>query len=485
MADFITEDEDPPGELKITLRLKRPTPDKDPPPPTGTSSAPPEGAHKIAEYRIVSLAPSVELTNNYPVPYGITALGNNDKNYSPNVRFRGTFAMRLNSSVENNTGDEPANGKKGIVSGARGGVADPITSSPIVKINGSPAIRDGDLFGMDKPAPGGPANTIGEGKLKRDTAAREAPKDERAWYKKGWDQFKEHSGTYKDAEGVLGKAGEWYNNPSQIGSDLRSAYDSLPSASDLWQGAQNLGGRAVDIGGQVIADPGGAATAVGGWARDQGAAAIEGGKNIYARDGIAGLAGAGLGIAGDLISPSRKLKAAEGVADLAKAARAEKKVAQLEKKAAEAGTPGLRVTEAPNPCAHLKAGSKDKKHRGGSYDGTRGSKTDGTESHHMPPKSSYPEGGLISKGEMPATRIDKPDHINTASHGSQGLDGIEYRAQMAELIKSGRYRDAVAADIKNLRNVAEASGDRKKYDRGIKEMLLYYKCLKSHGLTPE
>ena len=61
----------------------------------------------------------MELTNDQPVPYGITATAQNDTLYSPNVTYRGTAAMRLSSRITVNTGDEPANGRKGVASGAQ------------------------------------------------------------------------------------------------------------------------------------------------------------------------------------------------------------------------------------------------------------------------------------------------------------------------------------------------------------------------------
>lgn len=176
------------------------------PAPAGTSTAPPEGAHKTAEYRVVSLAPSVELTNNQPVPYGITATANHDTLYSPDVNYRGTAAMRLSSRITTNTGDEPANGRKGVVSGAQGGMAAPITASKIVRINGSQAIRHGDRFEMNKPSIDGPGNTIGEGRLVRDPAPRPPPPDERSWWQWTKDGLKSAAKDVGDFDAAHGHA---------------------------------------------------------------------------------------------------------------------------------------------------------------------------------------------------------------------------------------------------------------------------------------
>ena len=137
--------------------------------------------------------------------------------FSPDVNYRGTAAMKLSSRISKNFGDEPANGKKGVVSSAKQGLQAPITSSKIVRINGSWAIRDGDRFEMDKASVDGPGNTIGEGTLKRDVAAREAPTY--------WEIFKrrteKNSQTVQDVEGAgdaikgaAGTAQRYWNVPS-------------------------------------------------------------------------------------------------------------------------------------------------------------------------------------------------------------------------------------------------------------------------------
>ncbi len=129
--------------------------------------------------------------------------------------------MKLSSRISKNYGDEPANGKKGIVSSAKQGLQAPITSSPIVRINGSPAIRHADRFEMDKASIDGPGNTVGEGRLVRDTAPRDPPKG--AWDSFS-DQFMDKSQTAKDAVGVWDKTKEYWNDPAKLGSDAKCIY---------------------------------------------------------------------------------------------------------------------------------------------------------------------------------------------------------------------------------------------------------------------
>lgn len=137
-----------------------------------------------------------------------------------------------------------------------------------------------------------------------------------------------------------------------------------------------------------------------------------------------------------------------------------------------------------DPCKHLKKGSAGAKHRGGSYGQTKGTLAEKTESHHIPPKSSYPAGSM-RESQMPAIRMDKIDHDNTKSHGSKGLKGQAYRNKAAQNIKNGDFRKALADDVKDVRRIAREAGDPKKYNKALKETLEYQKCLEKHGLLPK
>ncbi|HEX5220822.1 MAG TPA: hypothetical protein VFZ59_14735, partial [Verrucomicrobiae bacterium] len=60
--------------------------------------------------------------------------------------------------------------------------------------------------------------------------------------------------------------------------------------------------------------------------------------------------------------------------------------------------------------------------------------------------------------------MDPPDHALTSSNGQNGRAGAIYREQTAEMIEQGRYRDAMAREIRDVRNAAkEGSGDCTKY----------------------
>jgi len=131
------------------------------------------------------------------------------------------------------------------------------------------------------------------------------------------------------------------------------------------------------------------------------------------------------------------------------------------------------------PCQYLKKGNPEGvgPYRGGSYGGTT---KHGIESHHLPADSISP----LPKSQGPAIQMHPDDHPQTSSHGHQGADGAVYRSNIAQKIKNGKWRDAIAEEIKDIKRIAQESGDPSRYNEAIKEMLEYFKCLKRHKLLP-
>ena len=86
-----------------------------------------------------------------------------------------------------------------------------------------------------------------------------------------------------------------------------------------------------------------------------------------------------------------------------------------------------------------------------------------TEVHHMP--SDY--SSELDRNDGPAIVMDYEDHRETASCGNS-LDAREYREKQAELIKEGKFREALQMDIDDIH---EKFGD--KYDEAIEKMLKY------------
>ena len=59
-----------------------------------------------------------------------------------------------------------------------------------------------------------------------------------------------------------------------------------------------------------------------------------------------------------------------------------------------------------------------------------------------------------------------------------------FRDELQDLIDQGRWRDALAKDIRDARSVARAADDPTRYNEAIREMLAYNKCLEQHGIVP-
>ncbi|WP_198116526.1 hypothetical protein [Massilia rhizosphaerae] len=59
---------------------------------------------------------------------------------------------------------------------------------------------------------------------------------------------------------------------------------------------------------------------------------------------------------------------------------------------------------------------------------------------------------------------------------------IEYRESLEELISQGKWREAMAIEVRDVRRIAKEAGDPRKYNEAILEMLEHYKCLEKHSL---
>jgi len=91
--------------------------------------------------------------------------------------------------------------------------------------------------------------------------------------------------------------------------------------------------------------------------------------------------------------------------------------------------------------------------------------------HHIPAGSASD----LSYDDGPAIRMEKGDHRQTASCGGS-KEAIAYRAKQAELIKQGKFRDAIKMDIKDIR-----SQFGNKYDDAIGELWKYVNKLEGMG----
>lgn len=205
-----------------------------------------------------------------------------------------------------------------------------------------------------------------------------------------------------------------------------------------------------------------------------GGAAVKGGK-LAIKGGEALLKAEGKFAAKEAARLATK-KAEQEAAELA-AKKLEKEAAERAAKKAEKEGAHIKGSRKKGPCDHLKKGDSQGTgdYRGGSYGGT---KKEGIESHHAPADSKSP----LPTSQGPAVQMDPTDHRSTSSHGHQGADGARYRAEIEALLKDGKWREAMAKEIQDLRRVAREAGDPKKYNQAMKEMLEYFKCMSKHGL---
>ncbi|MEH7009218.1 hypothetical protein V7087_00105 [Neobacillus niacini] len=116
--------------------------------------------------------------------------------------------------------------------------------------------------------------------------------------------------------------------------------------------------------------------------------------------------------------------------------------------------------------------SENKDKKGGSYrEVFKEGEGEKYEVHHMPADSTTE----LSRDDGPAIKMEKEDHRKTASCGNS-KEAREYREKQSELIKQGKFREAIQMDIDDIR---DKFGD--KYDEAISEMLEYVDKLETEG----
>ena len=113
-----------------------------------------------------------------------------------------------------------------------------------------------------------------------------------------------------------------------------------------------------------------------------------------------------------------------------------------------------------------------RRYRGGRHGDVKLPWGDDLESHHMPARSTY----NMDHDDMPAIQMDPPDHWRTSSHPRM-TGNKEYREVMRKMIEDDRMRDAMAAEIRDVRRVAREAGNQRKYNQAIFEMLDYAKSI--------
>ncbi|MET3120392.1 hypothetical protein AAKU64_004644, partial [Undibacterium sp. GrIS 1.8] len=166
--------------------------------------------------------------------------------------------------------------------------------------------------------------------------------------------------------------------------------------------------------------------------------------------------------------------------ELAEGKKEAKKEAKKSDKKNDASPPGDGVKvikQQAGPCDHLRQGSGKGPYRGGAHSKTSKPVNDGKDSHHMPAKDVSP----LNPKDGPAIQMDPKDHGKTSSNG-QMPGSVDYREAIGNLISAGKWRDAMATEIRDVRRVAKEINDPKKYNEAMSEMLEFYKCLEKNNL---
>ena len=88
----------------------------------------------------------------------------------------------------------------------------------------------------------------------------------------------------------------------------------------------------------------------------------------------------------------------------------------------------------------------------------------------------------LQRNDGPAIQMDSADHLATSSHGAKGRASKVYRNQIKELLVDGKWRNAISKEILDIRRLSREIGNSKKYNKAIREMLAYFKCLEKNGL---
>ena len=183
---------------------------------------------------------------------------------------------------------------------------------------------------------------------------------------------------------------------------------------------------------------------------------------------------------------AKTAKAAEDATRAAKEAKTAKDADEAKRieEANESGTAGKNggkdttvKRRKKGPCDHLRQGNGKGPYRGGAHSKTSMPKNDGKDSHHMPADDVSP----LARKDGPAIQMDAADHKLTTSNGSS-REAVQYREVLEGLLREGKWREVMAIEIKDIRQIARDIGDHRKYNEATLEMLEYFKCLEKNNL---
>jgi hypothetical protein len=203
-----------------TGNLQSPQPAKSEKPqfqkPTAPNPAPPEVVNKEDKALAVVTSPDVCKSPKVPIPYMTWGMGEDDLNYSPDVRANGRIIKLQTSKFSCCYGDEPGVGK-GVKSGTVGDVVEPVTSSTIVRANGQWVQRHTDTCTLNK------GNAPGEYIYVKCTDAHKAPDGADAQDKTRNEKIAEYAeskGWTRGADGGWNTNGGGWASNDKVGEEM-------------------------------------------------------------------------------------------------------------------------------------------------------------------------------------------------------------------------------------------------------------------------
>jgi hypothetical protein len=123
--------------------------------------------------------------------------------------------------------------------------------------------------------------------------------------------------------------------------------------------------------------------------------------------------------------------------------------------------------------------------KGGSYYDVRSKATAagaGGEVHHIPSFKAFNGDCALTHGKGPAIWMTVTDHRQTGSWGSSN-DAIKYRDAQKQLIKQGKFKEAMDKDLADIRDKTTRGLIKGNYEEGIKLAVAYYQTIATQGLT--
>ncbi len=462
----------------------------DPPPDAVWTTTPRELIRDGARPIFTSTTPDVALTPRGsatpPIPYDTWARPTNPLQFPPSVRATGQHVMVLRSQETLTFGAEQGVAL-GVTSGTIMGPVHPLDHSTNVRAEGSHVIRDGDAVWMNN------RNNLGvatlEGSMVTYGPTPPEPEEEPGFFGRLWNGAKSLNESYSIVERGLGAAQVVGGAIEAIAGGAGVVAGSGASAT----GAGAIVGVPVAIGGGALAAKGaddvwaGLRTIWTGNIQDTyldgvvsaaGEAVGASDTTIMVLQGVAGAVGNPANIAREGgerliregVEEGTQRAAREGVEETAEASTA--RTARVSADCYSVALAAMAIARA-NGVEYVGG-----PHGTQSNGGTSGPAGDGLDSHHMPPDSV----NRLPRSRGPAIQMRPSDHALTASNGKM-VGSRAYNATQGALVRRGKagFMQALVLDVANVKAVAVAQGDPKRYDVAIKMMLTYAACLAASG----